>query len=151
MITRIARLSLTLATMLLVLLTSSALADDYIALLSSGQEVPPRRSNAIGVLTGTYDRTTNLFHYELSFTTLVGDETAAHIHGPAVKGENGPVLFGIVNPGEDELGSPKFGFVGPFTEDERDSLNRGLLYINVHSSMFPGGEIRGQIYRVLRR
>ena len=61
------------------------------------------------------------------------------------------MLFGIVNPGDDELGSPKFGFLGPFTEDERDALNRGLLYINVHSTMFPGGEIRGQIYRVFRR
>ena len=134
-----------------VLFVRSALADDYHALLSSGQEVPPRRSSAIGVFTGTYDKTTNLFHYELSFTALIGDETAAHIHGPAEKAENAGVLFGIVNPGDDELGSPKFGFLGPFTEDERDALNRGLLYINVHSTMFPGGEIRGQIYRVFRR
>ena len=97
-----------------VLFVRSALADDYHALLSSGQEVPPRRSSAIGVFTGTYDKTTNLFHYELSFTALIGDETAAHIHGPAEKAENAGVLFGIVNPGDDELGSPKFGFLGPW-------------------------------------
>ncbi len=126
-------------------------ADDYIALLSAGQAVPPQRSNAMGVFTGTYDKTTNLFHYEVTFTTLAGNETAAHLHGPAEKGQTAGVMFGIVNPGEDELGSPKFGTLGPFTVDERDMLDRGLLYINIHSDMFPAGEIRGQIYRVLRR
>ena len=145
------RLLIMIAMVLPVLLVRSAFADDYIALLNSGQEVPPRRSGAVGVFTGTYNKTTNMFHYQLSFNGLVGTESAAHIHGPAEKAENASVLFGIVNPGDDELGTSKFGFVGPFTEDERDALNRGLLYINVHSSMFPGGEIRGQIYRILRK
>ena len=135
------------------LLASAAMAsaDDYIALLNSGQEEPNNGSNGMGVFTATYDKTTNMLHFELTFTGLTGDEIAAHIHGPAEKGKNAPVLFGFVNPGPYALGSPKVGFVGPFTEEERDFLDRGLLYVNVHSSIARGGEIRGQIYRVQRR
>ncbi len=128
-----------------------ALADDYIAVLSAGQALPRNRSNALGVFSATYNKTTNLLFYELTFRGLEGTETAAHIHGPAVKRKPAGVLFGLVNPGSDRLGSPKFGFVGPFTEEERDALNRGLLYINVHSDIHPAGEIRGQIYLVLQR
>ena len=148
------RLSGKLVLLALAFLLSTALfagADDYIALLSAPQEVPDNTSNAIGVFTATYDKTTNLLHFELTFIGLEGGETAAHIHGPAEKGKTAPVLFGFVNPGEYELGSPKVGFVGPFTEEERDLLDRGLLYVNVHSMIAPGGEIRGNIYRVARR
>lgn len=143
-----------LSFVVLVALASMSLvasADDYIALLSSGQEVPDNESNALGVFTATYDKTTNLLHFELTFSGLEGDQTAAHLHGPAEKGKTAPVLFGIVNPGESSLGSPKVGFLGPFTVEERDMLDRGLMYVNVHSTLAPGGEIRGQIYRVQRR
>jgi CHRD domain len=132
-------------------LASAATADDYIALLNSGQEVPDNVSNALGVFTATYDKSTNLLHFELTFSGLEGDQTAAHLHGPAEKGKTAPVLFGIVNPGEYGLGSPKVGFLGPFSEEERDMLDRGLMYVNVHSRLAPGGEIRGQIHRVQRR
>ena len=35
--------------------------------------------------------------------------------------------------------------VGPLTPAQEASLNGGLMYVNVHSTVFPGGEIRGQI------
>ena len=128
-----------------------ALADDYIAVLNGGQENPQSRSNALGVFSATYNTTTNLLFYELTYTALEGNETAAHIHCCAVKRKSAGVVFGLVNPGDDRLGSPKRGSLGPFTEDERDALNRGLMYINVHSDLHPAGEIRGQIYLQLRR
>jgi hypothetical protein len=45
------------------------------------------------------------------------------------------------------LGSPIVGTVGPLTATEEANLNAGLLYVNVHTALIPGGEIRGQIYR----
>jgi hypothetical protein len=37
--------------------------------------------------------------------------------------------------------------VGPLTAAQEADLNAGLNYVNVHTSVFPGGEIRGQIIR----
>ena len=43
------------------------------------------------------------------------------------------------------LGSPKVGILGPLTVVQLAELTGGLWYVNIHSNLFPGGEIRGQI------
>jgi hypothetical protein len=35
--------------------------------------------------------------------------------------------------------------VGPLDSQEEKALEKGLLYINIHSDQFPGGELRGQV------
>lgn len=88
------------------------------------------------------------------FSNLSGTVTAAHIHGPAAVGSNGPVI----TPLEIDLGVSSGSFTTPFVPTQpnspygfqltpqqyQDALN-GLLYINIHTTAFPDGEIRGQL------
>ena len=76
--------------------------------------------------------------YSISFGGFAGVETAAHIHGPAARGQVGPILFTL------PAGSPKSGSVA-VTPEVLSALVGGQLYIDIHSSTYPDGELRGQI------
>jgi hypothetical protein len=115
-----------------------ASAQDYSAALDGLQEVPPNASPASGSGLFNLDGD-NVLTYNISFSGLVAPETGAHIHGPGSEGVNAPVVFSL------PAGSPKIGFVGPLTAAQAADLNAGLYYVNIHSSTYPGGEIRGQI------
>jgi hypothetical protein len=119
----------------------------FIALLNGGQEVPARSSPSQGMAFLTYNKQVKLLCYSISFSPLTTAELVAHFHGPAAPGQNADILFDI-SPSPSPLGSPKTGCVGPFEKPQEKALNRGLLYINIHSAMFPGGEIRGQVLPV---
>ncbi|MDO9015066.1 MAG: CHRD domain-containing protein [Polynucleobacter sp.] len=98
-------------------------------------------STATGFGTLTYDDLSNLLTWNISFTGLLGTETISHFHGPAAPGVNaGPQ---ITLP----LGSPKIGNAILDATQETDLLNE-LWYINVHSTVSPLGEIRGQLLMV---
>jgi hypothetical protein len=119
-------------------LAGSASAQNYNATLDGLQEVPPNASPGSGIGTFTLDAF-NVLSYNITFAGLVATETAAHIHGPASYGVAAGVIFPL------PLGSPKIGTVGPLDATQVGYLNAGLLYVNVHSTQYPGGEIRGQI------
>lgn len=108
----------------------------YEARLTGSQEAPPNNSPATGYSTLTLYQDGSAY-VSLSYTTLQGTYQAAHIHGPAPVGEIAGILFTL--PAEEFSGHP----ITLSSEQMRD-LARGDLYINVHSSIFPEGEIRGQ-------
>ena len=128
----------TLAVLLLAVTGASAQIDIGPFPIDGMQQVPPNASPGMGIgfvtlqLDGTLD-------FNITFQDLLGVEIAAHFHGPADFGENAPVLFGL------PLGSPKIGSVGPLNAQQQSDLLAGLWYVNIHSNMFPGGEIRGQV------
>ena len=77
-----------------------------------------------------------------TFTGLSGSRTDQHIHGPAGFGANAGVFFPLSGTGTTSgtiLGS------GTLTLAQIGFITSGNAYINVHSSTFGGGEIRGQI------
>ena len=102
------------------------------------QQVPSNQSPGTGIGDVTL-RQDGMLDFNISFQGLLGNEIAAHFHGPAMFGQNGPVVFGL------PLGSPKIGSVGPLDAQQQSDLLAGLWYVNIHSSQFPGGEIRGQV------
>ncbi len=120
--------------------TSSAVTLAFEASLDGLQETPPNASPGTGFGTFTLDTSTGDLTYNISFTGLLGPETAAHIHKAAV-GVPGPVVFPL------PLGSPIAGVLN-LTAAQQSDLIAGLYYVNVHSTVFSGGEIRGQIFAV---
>jgi CHRD domain-containing protein len=132
---------------------ASAANFTFIAVLNSGQEIqdPKPPSSALGTALLTLATRTRLLCYSISYTGLLATELAAHFHAPASAGRNADILFFISPPpdGPSPLGSPKTGCVGPPTGKQMSTLKKGLFYINVHSAMFPAGEIRGQVLHII--
>jgi Cu/Zn superoxide dismutase len=110
----------------------------FAATINSAQETPPNGSTATGLGRVIVDTSTHTLFYYFEFSGLSAPETAAHIHGYVPPGTPG----GVVNPLP--LGSPKIGSWAYPIAHEQEILD-GLTYVNIHSTAFPGGEIRGQI------
>ena len=114
----------------------------FIAVINSGQEVPSNSSNSFGIAHLIFDKTTDMLCFSISYSALDGSETGAHFHGPASAGTNAGVQFALPS------GSPKNDCVGPLSKKQRKDLEKGLFYINIHSSTVGSGEIRGQVLPV---
>ena len=79
-----------------------------------------------------------------SWSGLTAPATASHIHGPAAPGVNAPVLFPLAGMPAATAGAVPQQVFG-ITPAQVAQLFAGQFYFNVHTSIFPGGEIRGQI------
>jgi hypothetical protein len=113
--------------------------------LSGANEVPPVATPASGraVLVLFDDAGTLTLHYRVTVSDI-SDITAAHIHAGA-PGENGPVVFTLFDgTGTFDPDNPISGSIA-ITNAELTELLTGNYYINVHTSEYPDGEIRGQV------
>jgi hypothetical protein len=148
----------------------------FSARLAPGQEAPVVSSTASGKFTATIDEAAQTISYELSYEGLEGTISQAHIHfGQAgVSGGISMWLCGTTaNPGPTGtpvcagagLPAPVTGSIsgtllplqvigpagqgiaaGQFSEIVA-AIRKGHAYANVHTSIAPGGEIRGQLRR----
>jgi hypothetical protein len=120
--------------------------DHYMADLEGDQEVPPVPTDATGEGHFTLDRL-NGFHYFVEIEDI-DNVTASHIHKAPV-GVNGPVIFPLFTGGPPPFDpdNPVGSGVWLSAENLVDLLT-GYYYVNVHSSDYPAGEIRGQIAAV---
>lgn len=107
--------------------------------LDGAQVVPPVFSPAIGSCTADLDDPGTGVAVECSHD--VASPTEAHLHdGPP--GTNGPLVF--------DFGAPASPFSGtaPLTPAQVASFAAGFLYVDVHSTDAPSGEIRGRAAEV---
>ena len=117
------------------------------ATLSASDEAPPNASPATGSGTFTFDPSTSTTTYVLTYSGLVATVTAAHIHAPAPPGVNAPVrvpIPGLTGTSGSVSGSTTT-LLGMTPAQFAGNLTAGLAYVNIHSSTYPGGEIRGQL------
>lgn len=139
----------------LAIMTSAARADFIAtATLTGSQEVPPNTSPATGSASLVYETATNEISYVVSFTGLTTGLTNAHIHFGAA-GVAGPVILPFSNLplGQTSgilagvLTSADFVAAGGLTTFAQavQAIQAGNTYVNIHTSTFPGGEIRGQL------
>ena len=105
--------------------------------MTSAQVVPPTASNGVGSGYLIMDREANTLAYRMTMRKLMGNETAAHIHGFAPAGQNAGELL-TLPPGLTKEG------VWTFPESVEDMLVAGDWYIDVHTDAFPAGEVRAQ-------
>jgi hypothetical protein len=157
----------------IVMLPAIARADQIVftTTLRGPQEVPPTASPGIGSALVTLDTLTNQLTVNLAFAGLLSPTTAAHIHccagptGTAIPATTVPTFPGFplgVTTGtylqtfDLTLAStynPAFitahgGTVGAAQAAFVAGLLNGQTYFNIHTSQFPGGEIRGQLQAV---
>jgi hypothetical protein len=108
------------------------------ATLSGTNERPnPNLSTATGNATLTLNSETKIFTIVVTHSGMTA--TAAHIH----KGE--PTTTGSIVFGFSPVTSPINYTSAALTASQETDLHAGLYYVNVHSSTYPGGEIRGQL------
>jgi len=112
--------------------------------LNGASEAPAVATSATA--SGSLNFVGNQLFYSISFSGLAGPATAAHIHGPAVPGVSGPVLIPLNTPPASTSGS--FSGVVSLVPTNLATLLIGQTYINIHSTVNPGGEIRGQIWPI---
>jgi CHRD domain-containing protein len=138
--------------------------DDGTALrasLNGFQEIPSKLTTGRGTFTATIS--SNSISYTLTYAGLSTPAVASHIHF-AQRGVNGGVFAFLCGGGGKPACPPAGGTVtgtitaadilapspdqglaaGDFAGAVR-ALRSGNTYVNVHSTRFPAGEIRGQI------
>lgn len=132
-------------TMFLLLFAISADAETFGAVLTGGQEVPARETSGYGVATVTLDAAHTSLTVDMFVTGLTTPISDAHIHGEGGRDVAVGVKLGFDPP----KGATSFKLNRSYTIDKAlgDAIaaRPHLHYINVHTSMFPGGEVRGQL------
>lgn len=111
--------------------------------LSAQAEVPTNPSTARGTADVTVDTSARQIAWTIRFAGLSAPLRAAHFHGPATTAGNASILLPITQGGGE---SPLTGF-GQLTAEQMADVIAGRWYINLHTSTYPGGEIRGQVVR----
>ncbi len=110
---------------------------------SGANENPPNASTATGTVTGTYDDFTKRIFYTVSFSGLTTAATGAHFHSPATVATNAPVIIAFT--GFPAATSGTYSASALVTPAQEAQLFAGSWYANIHSSTFPGGEMRVQV------
>ena len=132
--------------------TAHAKDEKFNAELTGDQERPtPVETEGEGEAKFEIDGST--VDFELKWKDLSSSAFAAHIHcgGPEEAGPVGVTLFAGMTGSEGEVQST---FSGPdpgnacgwiTLTDVLEAMAAGDAYVNVHTTNFPGGEIRGQV------
>lgn len=130
--------------------------EGYTISLNGAQEKPNAVVSAgYGVGVVSIDRDQDNVHFMSVWGGLSGPAIAGHFHvGTAV--QSGGVVFGLV-PFFDNATTPTaaYGFwksdnANPFTAARSLDFRTENIYMNLHTAVNTGGEIRGQVYRGAR-
>ena len=115
-----------------------ALGDEVKVTLSGAQEVPAVKTSASGGGTIMINADKSVSG---SVTTSGVAGTMAHIH-LAATGKNGPVIIPLTKSGDSTWSVPAGA---KLTDDQYKAYKAGDLYVNVHSAVNKGGEVRAQL------
>jgi hypothetical protein len=109
--------------------------------LSGAQEVPARATDARGDMKMSLDLDTKVLTYEIAYYGIT--PVAGHFHrGPG--GGTGPVEITFT-----DLETPIRGQV-TLTDAQVAGFQTGQYYANLHTTKFPGGEIRGIVQYITK-
>lgn len=137
------------------------------AVLVGTQEVPAISTDGRGSFRARISNDGSEIYYELAYDKLEGSVTQAHIHIGQMSVNGGIAAFLCSNLGNGPAGTqacpppparitgviraadvigPNAQGVAPGELDEMiEALREGVAYANVHSTLWPGGEIRSQL------
>ncbi len=157
----------------LLMAVGAAGATDYTTILTGPNEDPPNDSAAIGAAKVSFDMSSHTLIVSVAFAALEGDSTASHIHCCTVPAGSGvaPVATELPSftgfPLGVQTGAYSHTFDTSLTATWNPSflsgnggstagaeaaflagLNSGAAYLNIHSTEYPGGEIRGFLHPI---
>lgn len=114
----------------------------FYAVMDSSQEVPATGSQAYGLAVFKVSMDQSKMRINMIVKGLSGPLTGAHIHfgNPGVAGPVAVDLTADVNENQIDVTIDSSLFLLAL-----DSMIHGNAYINVHTGIYPNGEIRGQI------
>jgi hypothetical protein len=118
------------------------------ATLLGVNENPPNSSPATGSITFTFDQSSSTSTWVLIWSGLTAPATAGHVHSPAPPGVNAGVVVpftGIAAATSGTSSGSTTTLNGRTAAQFANDLLTGMAYSNIHTSIFPGGEIRGQL------
>jgi len=136
---------------------------EFTAMLSGAQEVPPINTDG----TGDFEMKNQqgVITFSLNFSDLSSTLTVAHLHFAPTKVAGGVMIFLCGGGGQPDCPAATEGnitgtitaanVVGPTTQgidvgdldSALEAVRTGLSYVNMHTTNFAGGEIRGQLRR----
>ncbi len=137
---------------------AQAQTTNFTATLHGGNEVPGVSTGAAGTATVTYNSATGEVTYRVEVYNMPVGTTAAHFHVGAA-GVAGPVVvnmtvstgisndFAITGTASSSSLVPRAAQGIGSWDDFVQALLLGNIYVNVHSTNNPGGELRGQVVR----
>ncbi|HXQ51862.1 MAG TPA: CHRD domain-containing protein [Stellaceae bacterium] len=111
--------------------------------LTGAEEVPPVDAASKGSAAITYDPSTHVVTWTVTYSGVTGPATMAHFHGPAEKGKNAAPVVWLTTKGT--AAESPFKGEATLTPEQAQQFEAGMWYVNVHSTAHPGGEIRGQV------
>lgn len=112
------------------------------ATLDNLQEVPSNSSPGRGTAIVRYNTVTRLLDLVGDYQNVTSAVNNSHIHASAPPGSNASVLFNLTNTGGT---SGTLAGSATLTPAQETDLLNGLMYVNVHTTINSGGEIRGQL------
>ena len=118
---------------------SSSTVTTYKATLNGASEVPANSSTATGTANLVYNNSSKTFNITVTYTGMTA--TNAHIHKGAV-GVSGPPVFPFTS-----FSSPIYFTSTTLDATQIIDLGSNLYYVNLHSTAYPDGEIRGQLIK----
>ncbi len=135
-------------------------SSNFHAHLNGKEQVPPANTKAQGEAAFALSKDGDSIHYKITVANIE-NVTMAHIHEGAI-GANGPVVVwlypnapppklipgksnGVLAEGTITNANLTGPLAGKGITDLLNDIKSGKAYVNVHTSKYPGGEIRGQI------
>ena len=121
---------------------ANAATEKFMAKLDAATESPANDSKGMGMVNGALDTATKMFSYDVSYSGLSGPAMAAHFHGPAAPGTNGPPALPVPAAG---IMNGMIHGSATLTDAQITDLEGGKWYFNIHTQAHGGGEVRGQL------
>lgn len=116
----------------------------FTATLNGASEKPTSTTSAAtGTFVGSLNETTRVLSYTVTYTGVFSSSlTGGHLHRITPNSANGtgPVEIPFTN-----LTSPITGTATLANQARVDSMKNGFYYANLHTVVYPAGEIRGDI------
>jgi hypothetical protein len=111
--------------------------------LSGAECKPAVETAATGTAALTYDPSTRVLNWDISYGGLSSPATQAHVHGPGAEpGKN--VVIAWLSPAGSPPQNPITG-QATLTPEQVSPFDAGQWYVNLHTQSHPACELRGQV------